>query len=146
MLTFEIKNMEDTITAALTQGAFLDGSMKYMAVGKVLSIFVFLLLFLLFRYDHVSSALVFSLSYFHVNSLTPAISYYLPSVCIYSVSRWSYDRPLRACGSTRISVIILREIRNKAQREHRCENGVPYETKSAGIMRLFTTRQKVLLR
>ena len=27
--------MEDTITAALTQGALLDGSMKYMAVGKV---------------------------------------------------------------------------------------------------------------
>lgn len=35
VLTFEINNMDDTITQALTRGAFLDGSMKYMAVGKV---------------------------------------------------------------------------------------------------------------
>ena len=35
VLTFEITNMDDTITQALTRGAFLDGSMKYMAVGKV---------------------------------------------------------------------------------------------------------------
>lgn len=35
VLTFEIRSMDETICEALQQGAFLDGSMKYMAVGKV---------------------------------------------------------------------------------------------------------------
>ena len=33
--------MDETICEALQQGAFLDGSMKYMAVGKVYPYFLY---------------------------------------------------------------------------------------------------------
>ena len=86
-------------------------------------------LVLLFCHHYLPSALVFSLSSFHINSLRPAIPYYLNSVCIDSVSRWSYDRPVRACGDTRMKIIISREIRNEVKTEHNCENDDPYNTK-----------------
>lgn len=36
ILTFEIESMDHTIMQALSLGALLDGSMKYVALGKVM--------------------------------------------------------------------------------------------------------------
>ena len=85
-------------------------------------------LVLLFCHHYLPSALVFSLSSFHINSLRPAIPYYLNSVCIDSISRWSHDRPFRACRDTRMKIMISREIRNEVKTEHNSENDDTYNT------------------
>ena len=88
--------MDHTITQALSQGAILDGSMKYMAVGKVhLSYCVPLILhsvctflYLYFRIVTIYLIDIMFTLYSHFKSCCIEIIYhvYVCLVCLYQVT------------------------------------------------------------